>query len=78
MTHRFRLLGIFPIAFIIIHLLVIWPQGKAADIFWICNLSNVALGVGLLLNQPKIIRPAAFWLLFGLPFHHDHHGSARD
>jgi hypothetical protein len=68
MTNRFRLLGIFPIAFIIIRFFAIWSDGKAADIFWICNLSNIALGAGLLLNQPKIIRPAAFWLLFGLPF----------
>jgi hypothetical protein len=67
MTNRFRLLGILPIAFILIRLSVTWPEGKAADIFWICNLSNIALGLGLLLKQPKIIRPAAFWLLFGLP-----------
>jgi hypothetical protein len=65
--NRFRLLGFLPIAFFIIRLFVLWPENKAADIFWICNLSNLALGIGLLLNEAKIIRPAAFWLLLGLP-----------
>jgi hypothetical protein len=68
MTNRFRWLGIFPSGVILIHLFVLWPQGQAAGIFWICNLSDLALGLGLLLNQPQLIRPAAFWLLFGLPF----------
>jgi hypothetical protein len=65
--NRFRLLGIFPIAFIIMRLSVLLADDKAYDIFWVCNLANVALGIGILANQPKIIRPAAFWLLLGLP-----------
>jgi hypothetical protein len=63
----FRLLGLFPIGFIFARLLVLWSDDKAADIFWVCNLSNLALGIGILACQPKIIRPAVFWLLLGLP-----------
>jgi hypothetical protein len=65
--NKFRLLGILPIAFMVIRLFVIWQDNKAFDIFWVCNLSNLALGIGILANQAKIIRPAAFWLLLGLP-----------
>jgi hypothetical protein len=65
--NRFRLLGLFPIAFIVMRLAVLLADDKAYDIFWVCNLANVALGIGILANQPKIIRPAAFWLLLGLP-----------
>ncbi len=64
---RFRLLGFLPIVFFLVRLFVLWQEDKAADIFWVCNLSNLALGLGLLANHPKIIRPAAFWLLLGLP-----------
>ena len=45
--NRFRLLGILPIVFILVRLSVIWHENKAADIFWVCNLSNVALGIGI-------------------------------
>jgi hypothetical protein len=65
--NRFRLLGILPITFFVVRLFIIWQDNKAFDIFWVCNLSNLALGIGILINQAKIIRPAAFWLLVGLP-----------
>jgi hypothetical protein len=65
--NRFRLLGIFPLLFIVIRLSVLLADNKVYDIFWVCNLANVALGIGILANQAKIIRPAAFWLLVGLP-----------
>lgn len=65
--NRFRWLGVLPITFMLVRLLVLWRDNKAFDIFWVCNLSNLALGIGILTNQAKIIRPAAFWLLLGLP-----------
>jgi hypothetical protein len=65
--NRFRLLGLLPIAFLVIRFLVIWQDNKAFDIFWVCNFANFVLGIGILANQPRFIRPAALWLLVGLP-----------
>jgi hypothetical protein len=65
--NRFRLLGTLPILFIAARFFVLHSENKAADIFWICNFANIALGLGILSNQAKVIRPAAFWLLLGLP-----------
>lgn len=63
----FRLLGLLPILFIILRFAVLIADNKTYDIFWVCNLANLALGIGILANQARIIRPAAFWLLLGLP-----------
>lgn len=34
---------------------------------WMCNIGNLLLALGLLLNQPLLIRVAVFWLIPGLP-----------
>jgi hypothetical protein len=34
--------------------------------FWMCNVGNLVLGIGLLLGQPIMIRVAAIWLVPGL------------
>jgi hypothetical protein len=65
-TTRFRLLGILPLSFFIVHFLYYLSHGRAAEILWLCHVSNFILSVGLLFNIPFLVRLAVIWLAPGL------------
>ena len=67
-NRSFRLLGILPLAFFTIRAIeYVWFAGTPEQILWCCHVSNLLLGLGMLLNNPRSVRIASLWLLVGLP-----------
>jgi hypothetical protein len=67
LTSRFRLLGLLPLLFFILHANYYLHAGGLSHLLWMCNIGNVLLAFGLLLGRPALIRIAVVWLLPGLP-----------
>ncbi|HEX8070521.1 MAG TPA: hypothetical protein VF546_11250 [Pyrinomonadaceae bacterium] len=63
---RFRLLGLLPLFFFGAHALYYWRRGEPDHILWLCNVGNLLLAAGLLLERPVLTRVAAVWLVPGL------------
>ena len=63
---RLRLLGIFPLIFFLAQILHYWPINELGNLFWMCNLGNLLLALGLFLEKPVVIRLAAIWMIPGL------------
>lgn len=66
LTIRFRLLGILPLIFFLGQGIHYWRTNELGHMFWMCNIGNLLLAVGLLSGQPILIRVAAIWLVPGL------------
>src|SRR6185295_10879446 len=64
---RLRLLGFLPLMFFIAHLSFYWRNGGMENMFWMCNVANLALAAGLFLGLRPMIRIAVLWLIPGLP-----------
>ena len=64
---KLRLLGLLPLAFFIAHLSFYWRNGGMENMFWMCNVANLALAAGLFLGVCWLIRIAVLWLIPGLP-----------
>jgi len=63
---RYRLLGLLPLAFFAVQTIHYWRFGGLGNLLWMCNLGNVLLGIGLLINHRELIRAAAIWTIPGL------------
>src|SRR5688572_11631102 len=63
---KLRLLGILPLIFFIAQLVHYWPINELGHMFWMCNIGNLILAMGLFLEKPVPIRLAAIWTLPGL------------
>lgn len=63
---RFRLLGLLPLIFFLFQTIHYWRFGGMGNLWWICNMGNVLLGVGLLIGHRELIRAAAIWTIPGL------------
>ena len=66
LSWRFRLLGILPLIFFFAQGVHYWRIDQLGHMFWMCNIGNLLLAVGLLLGQPIPIRVAALWMIPGL------------
>ena len=64
---RFRLLGLLPLLFFILHANYYRQAGGLSHVLWMCNIGTLLLALGLLLARPVMIRVAFIWLLPGLP-----------
>jgi hypothetical protein len=62
-----RYFGLLPLGFFLGRLAYFHVQGGASQILWLCHLGNLVLAVGLLFNQPFLIRVAVLWLILGFP-----------
>ena len=67
LTARFRLLGLLPLLFFILHANHYREVGGLPHMLWMCNIGNLVLAIGLFFGWPLLIRVAAIWLLPGLP-----------
>lgn len=67
LTFRFRLLGLLPLLFFILHANYYREVGGLPHMLWMCNIGNLVLAIGLFLWWPVMIRVAVIWLLPGLP-----------
>jgi hypothetical protein len=63
---RLRLLGILPLLFFLAQGVHYWPINELGHLFWMCNLGNVILALGLFLEKPSVVRVAAIWTIPGL------------
>ncbi|HEV8427985.1 MAG TPA: hypothetical protein VGQ41_08820 [Pyrinomonadaceae bacterium] len=63
---KLRLLGIFPLIFFFAQVVHYWPINELGNMFWMCNLGNLLLALGLFLEKPVVIRLAAIWMIPGL------------
>jgi hypothetical protein len=42
-------------------------HGVAGDSLWMCHIANLLLGLGLLLDRPRLVGVAILWTLLGCP-----------
>ena len=63
---RFRLTGLLPLTFFLAQAIHYWRVGGMGNLLWMCNVGNLLLAVGLLLNHREMIRAAAIWTIPGL------------
>ena len=66
LTWRFRLLGLFPLAFFLSQGAHYWQTKELGHMFWMCNVGNLLLAIGLFLSKPMLIRVASIWMVPGL------------
>jgi len=66
MNWRFRLMGLWPLFFFLAQAFHYWRVGGAGNLFWMCNVGNVLLALGLFLYHRELIRAAAIWTIPGL------------
>lgn len=67
LTAGFRLLGLLPLLFFILHANYYREAGGLSHLLWMCNIGNLLLAFGLFFSRPVLIRVAVLWLLPGLP-----------
>jgi hypothetical protein len=63
---RLRLLGILPLLFFFAQGVHYWRINQLGHLFWMCNLGNLILALGLFFEKPVVIRLAAIWTIPGL------------
>ena len=63
---RLRLLGILPLIFFIAQFVHYLPRNELGHMFWMCNIGNLILAMGLFLEKPVLIRLAAIWTIPGV------------
>lgn len=63
---RLRLLGVLPLLFFIAQGIHYWRTNELGNLFWMCNLGNLILALGLFFEKPAVIRLAAIWTIPGL------------
>lgn len=63
---RDRLIGLLPLIFFVAQAIHYWRVGGMGNLFWMCNVGNLLLALGLFLNHRELIRAAAIWTIPGL------------
>jgi len=63
---KLRLLGVLPLIFFLAQAVHYWRINQLGHLFWICNVGNLLLAVGLFLEKPVVVRLAAIWTIPGL------------
>jgi hypothetical protein len=63
---KLRLLGILPLFFFLTQVVHYWRINQLGHLMWMCNIGNLLLALGLLLEKPVVVRLAAIWTIPGL------------
>ncbi len=63
---QLRLLGLLPLIFFLAQGEHYWRINQLGHMFWMCNVGNLLLAMGLFLEKPVVIRLAAIWMMPGL------------
>jgi hypothetical protein len=63
---RLRLLGLLPLIFFLTQGVHYWRINQLGHMLWMCNVGNLLLAMGLFLERPIVIRPAAIWMIPGV------------
>ena len=61
-----RLLGVLPLIFFLLQGIHYWNIQQLGHMLWMCNIGNLLLAVGLLLDKPTLTRVAILWTIPGL------------
>ena len=62
-----RLLGVLPLGFFGVTFAYYFESGQPEQVLWVCTMSNLCLGLGLLARSPVLVWSSALWLLIGAP-----------
>ena len=63
---KLRLLGVFPLIFFLAQAVHYWRINQLGHLFWMCNVGNLLLAMGLFLEKPLVVRLSAIWMIPGL------------
>ena len=63
---KLRLLGLLPLIFFLAQGVHYFRIDQLGHMFWMCNIGNLILAMGLFLEKPILIRLAAIWTIPGL------------
>jgi len=63
---RFRLLGLLPLGFFLAQAIHYWHINELGQVFWMCNIGNLLLALGLFLENAVMIRMASIWMVPGV------------
>jgi hypothetical protein len=61
-----RLLGLLPLFFFLAQAVHYWRINELGHLFWMCNIGNLLLAMGLFLEKERVVRLAAIWTIPGL------------
>ena len=63
---RMRLLGLLPLIFFMAQADHYWRIDQLGHMFWMCNIGNLLLAMGLFFEKARVVRLAAIWMIPGL------------
>ena len=63
---RMRLLGLLPLIFFMAQAEHYWRIDQLGHMFWMCNIGNLLLAMGLFFEKARVVRLAAIWMIPGL------------
>ena len=63
---QMRLLGLLPLSFFLAQGEHYWRIDQLGHMFWMCNIGNLLLAMGLFLEKARVVRLAAIWMIPGL------------
>jgi hypothetical protein len=63
---QFRLLGFLPLVFFFAQATHYWQINQLGHMFWMCNIGNLLLALGIFFEQALLIRVAVIWSMPGL------------
>jgi hypothetical protein len=63
---KLRLLGILPLIFFFLQGMHYWRIDQLGHMLWMCNVGNLLLAMGLFLENRRVIRLSAIWMIPGL------------
>ena len=63
---QMRLLGLLPLIFFFAQGVHYWRIDQLGHMLWMCNIGNLLLALGLLLEKTRVVRLAAIWMIPGL------------
>lgn len=59
--------GLLPFTFVIFAAWDYYLHSSLYELFWLCNIFNVTLGIGILFKKPSWIWISTLWLIAGIP-----------
>ena len=63
---RFRVIGLLPLTFFLAQTTHYSRVGGMGNLFWMCNVGNLLLALGIFMNHRELIRATAIWTIPGL------------
>lgn len=66
-AHPPRALGLWPLAFVVVHVGSRAVAGHPEDALWLCHVADLLLALGLLAKSPRLWAIGALWIIWGTP-----------